>query len=245
MKLVLIGAASAAVLAIAGPAAAQYRTPPPPPPGDQYNPSQPPQDYRDAPDQADQDANDPDDQDEPDDQGQPGPGDAYGDQAGPPPGDDQGYPPPPSSQPYDARNQGRYPPPADRRAYPQPPAGQPYDEDQDQGQYGPPQDDQYGPDSDEQGPPAGYGPPDQGEEPGGDLAHREEHLERKIHRQAERGRIDPGSADGLLAVLSSIRADQARAEQGGSGLNPVDQNRIERRLSQLQQRFRAMVDRGG
>lgn len=96
MRVLLIGAVSAAILTLAGPAAAQYPPPPPPPSdSDQYGPRQGPDDDQD--------------QTYPDDQG------------GPEQRDDSRTAPPP---PMSGQDQGRYaPPPQDRYDQPRPRQG--------------------------------------------------------------------------------------------------------------------------
>jgi hypothetical protein len=246
MKLLLIGAASAAVLACAGPAAAQYPPPPPPPPSDadQYGPQDQGQGaYDQAPDQADQDAMEPQDMAPDDDASGPPDGQEQGyDQGqgydeGPPPGDQQGYPPP--QQDY-----------APSQAYPPPQSGQ---------GYVPPGQDRYGPaeggyagppppppaggayGGERQGPPPSYAP---GRAPREDLASREDRLERRIRRMADRGMVDPRSADAALAELRSIQAEQDGLMQPGGGIDPADEQRLRQRLNALQQRVRAMSGGG-
>lgn len=245
MKLLLIGAASAAALAIAAPAAAQYPPPPPPPPdADQYGPQgQNQSQYQDQGQDQDQGVYDDQDAGPPQDMGP-------GDEQGPPDDQDQGY-----DQGQD-QQQGYAPPPA----YQPPQSGQGYvPPGQDHygpaegGYAGPPPPPPYPYENDRQAPPPSYGPPpgapQQGFDggpayaTGQDLSDREDRLEQRIRRMADRGAMDPRSANAALAELHSIQAEQDRMEQAGQGLDPVDAQRLNQRLDALQQRLRGM--RGG
>lgn len=235
MKLVLIGAVSAVAIATAAPAAAQYPPPPPPPPdADQYGAQdQGPGDYE------------PGGQDTQDMGPDAGSGDQYGPADGQddgqgydqPPGmagDQQGYEPPPpqGGQPYVPPYQDRYGP-AEGNDAPPPPS------------YG---DDQAGPDYGQAPPAYDRGPvnPSQGHgggpsyAPGQDLGDRAERLERRIHKLAGRGMLDPRAADAALAELRSIQDEQDRMMQSGGGLSPADEARLNQRLDALQQRVRSM-----